>query len=91
MLAFLDLRPPRSASAAIRSIRWAYEDGRSEADLIRSALEYPALDREARAFHRLNREKIIVQGAPHRIVANRMVEVLSGHALVASAPSWSGK
>ena len=28
---------------------------------------------------------------PHHVLARRMVEVLAGHDLTASAPSWDGK
>jgi len=31
------------------------------------------------------------EGEDHRAVATRMVEVLAGHDLLASAPSWDGK
>src|SRR4029079_5077069 len=31
------------------------------------------------------------QGTPHELLARRMVEILSGHALYATSPSWDGK
>jgi hypothetical protein len=32
-----------------------------------------------------------MEGVPHEVVAQRMVETLSGHDLYASAPSWDGQ
>ena len=37
------------------------------------------------------REELLRDGTPHAVLAHRMVALLSGHDLVASAPSWDGK
>jgi DNA polymerase III epsilon subunit-like protein len=92
MLVFLDFE---ASSLSKRSypieVGWVFEDGRSEAHLIRPALEWLDWDPQAQAIHGIDREELIANGTPHDIVANRMVEVLSGHDLLASAPSWDGK
>lgn len=92
MLVFLDFE---ASSLGKRSypieVAWVFEDGLSETYLIRPAPEWTDWDEEAAAIHRINRETLVDQGTPHEVVARRMVEQLSGHDLVASAPSWDGK
>lgn len=72
-------------------VAWVFEDGRSEAHLIRPKAEWTDWDATAETIHGLSREKLATEGEAHEIVAARMVEVLSGHDLFASAPSWDGK
>jgi hypothetical protein len=72
-------------------VGWVFEDGRTEEHLIRPAPEWDEWDPEAERIHGLSRERLAREGEPHGQVARRMVEVLSGHALYASAPSWDGQ
>lgn len=92
MLVFLDFE---ASSLGKRSypieVAWVFEDGRSEAHLIRPAPTWSDWDKDAEAIHKLSRSTLMQHGADHKFVARRMVEVLSGHALFASAPSWDGK
>ncbi len=92
MLVFLDFE---ASSLAKRSypieVAWVCEDGRSEAHLIRPAPDWTDWSEEAEAIHRIPRQTLLEDGTPHDVVARRMVEVLTGHDLLASAPSWDGK
>jgi len=92
MLVFLDFE---ASSLAKRSypieVGWVFEDGRSEAWLIRPAPGWTDWDERAEAIHHIRRETLLRDGVPHDEVARRMVEALSGHDLCASAPSWDGK
>lgn len=72
-------------------VGWAFEDGRSESHLIRPATDWTDWAADAEAIHGIAREELFRGGAPHDVVARRMVEALSGHELFASAPSWDGK
>lgn len=72
-------------------VAWVFEDGLSEAHLIRPAPAWTDWDLDAEAIHRISRARLEAEGAPHDAVARRMIEVLSGHDLYASAPSWDGK
>lgn len=92
MKAFLDFE---ASSLADRSfpieVAWVFEDGRSEAHLIRPAPGCDDWDAAAEALHGIDRDNLANEGEPHEDVALRMVEELSGHDLFASAPSWDGK
>jgi DNA polymerase III epsilon subunit-like protein len=72
-------------------VGWVSEDGQSEAYLITPAPNWTDWDDKAEAIHGISRATLASQGAPVDRVATRMVEVLSDHALYASAPSWDGK
>lgn len=72
-------------------VAWVFEDGRSEAHLIRPAPSWTDWDAIAESVHRIERPILEAQGTPHDVLARRMVAVLGGHALHASAPSWDGK
>lgn len=92
MFVFLDFE---ASSLSKRSrpieVAWVFEDGRSEAHLIRSAPGWDDWDAQAQAIHHIDRGTLETDGSPHEVVAKRMVEVLAGHDLFASAPSWDGK
>lgn len=92
MLVFLDFE---ASSLGKRSypieVGWVFEDGRSEAHLIRPAPEWTDWDAQAEAVHHIPRDLLLREGAPHDVVAQRMIEALEGHDLLASAPSWDGK
>jgi DNA polymerase III epsilon subunit-like protein len=72
-------------------VGWVFEDGTQEAHLIRPAPEWTDWDAEAALMHGLTREQLRAQGEPVGDVAARMVDVLLGHQVYASAPSWDGK
>ncbi len=92
MLVFLDFE---ASSLAKRSfpieVGWVFEDGRSEAHLIRPAPGWDDWDADAERIHGISRPSLDEKGAPFDDVARRMVEVLAGHDLLGSAPSWDGK
>lgn len=92
MLVFLDFE---ASSLGKRSypieVAWVFEDGRSEAHLIRPAPAWDDWDHAAEAIHHIPRATLLERGAPHDEVARRMLEALTGHDLLASAPSWDGK
>ncbi len=72
-------------------VGWVFEDGREEAHLIRPAAHWRDWDPEAETIHHIPRERLLAEGEAPADVARRMLEVLSGHQLYASAPSWDGK
>ena len=92
MRVFLDFE---ASSLAKRSypieVAWAFEDGRTESFLIRPAPDWTDWDTEAQAIHGIERGMLVREGVDHEFVARHMVEVLTGHDLLASAPSWDGK
>jgi hypothetical protein len=92
MLVFLDFE----ASSLSRhsypiEVAWVFEDGTSEAHLIRPAPGWDDWDPRAEAIHHIPRATLLTEGAQHDTVARRMIEQLAGHDLTASAPSWDGK
>jgi hypothetical protein len=92
MLVFLDFE---ASSLGKRSypieVGWVFEDGSSESCLICPAPDWTDWDEEAEAIHHIERSELLAKGTPHDAVARRMIEALSGHDLLASAPSWDGK
>lgn len=92
MLVFLDFEASslRKNGYPIE-IAWVFEDGACESHLIRPAPGWDDWDEEAATIHRITRATLLAEGEPHDAVARRMVEVLDGHDLRASAPSWDGK
>lgn len=72
-------------------VGWVFEDGRGEDWLIAPAPEWTDWDAGAEAIHRIPRARLIAEGSPPAQVAARMIDVLTGHDLFASAPSWDGK
>lgn len=92
MLVFVDFE---ASSLGKRSypieVGWVFEDGRAEAHLIHPAADWTDWDPEAESIHRIGRSHLLAEGLPHQFVAERMVAELSGHDLLASAPSWDGK
>lgn len=92
MLVFLDFE---ASSLGKRSypieVAWVFEDGRFEAHLIRPAPGWEDWDPAAEAIHHIPRVTLLERGEPHDAVAGRMIDQLTGHELLASAPSWDGK
>src|SRR3569623_856698 len=72
-------------------VGWVVADGAGEAHLIRPAPEWTDWSDEAQAIHGIDRAELLAKGTSHEEVAHRMVDVLTGHTLCASAPSWDGK
>jgi hypothetical protein len=72
-------------------VAWVFATGPEESWLIKPALSWTDWSPEAEATHRISREQLKAEGAPHEEVARRMVSVLTGHELYATAPSWDGK
>lgn len=92
MLVFLDFEASSLAKRGYPiEVAWVFEDGRSEAHLIAPAPGWDDWDADAERIHGIARATIERDGVPHDIVARRMVETLTGHDLLASAPSWDGK
>ncbi len=72
-------------------VAWVFEDGSSEAHLIRPAPGWTDWAVAAETIHGISRATLEAEGVPVDAVAARMIEILSGHELHASAPSWDGK
>lgn len=92
MIVFLDFEASSLADEGFPvEVGWVGEEGEAEAHLIRPAPGWTDWDPAAEAIHGISRDTLEREGEPHDAVARRMVDVLAGHALCASAPSWDGK
>ena len=92
MLVFLDFEASSLSDHSYPiEVGWVFEDGASEAHLIRPAAGWTEWDAGAERIHRIPRDMLLSHGTDHVEVARRMVDVLAGHDLLASAPSWDGK
>lgn len=92
MLVFLDFEASSLARHSYPiEVAWVFEDGTSESHLICPAPGWDDWDTQAEAIHHIPREALFRDGMRHDLLARRMVEMLSGHDLTASAPSWDGK
>ncbi len=72
-------------------VGWVFEDGRSEAYLIKPAVKWTDWDASAEALHRISRARLEAEGTAHDVVAQRLLDTLGDHIVYASAPSWDGK
>lgn len=72
-------------------VAWVFASGGEESHLIRPDASWTDWAVDSQATHRISRERLMAEGAPLAQVARRMVDVLSGHELYATAPSWDGK
>lgn len=72
-------------------VAWVFASGEEESHLIRPAASWTDWDVKAGRIHGISREQLTSDGAPLEDVAQRMVSVLTGCALFATAPSWDGK
>jgi hypothetical protein len=72
-------------------VAWVFETGEAESHLIRPAPDWTEWSSEAEAVHGIARARLEAEGRPAAEVARRALEVLSGHRLFASAPSWDGQ
>ncbi len=92
MIAFLDFEASSLADTSYPiEVGWIFEDGQSEAHLIRPAPGWIDWDAAAEAIHGISRRELEAQGTDHAAVARRMLGVLGPHEVCASAPSWDGK
>ena len=92
MLVFLDFEASSLAKKSYPiEVAWVFEDGRSEAHLIRPAPDWTDWDPAAEAIHHIPHAELVAHGTPHDVVAARMLAELDGYDLLASAPSWDGK
>lgn len=72
-------------------VAWVFEDGRTRSALIRPAPAWSDWSADAEAIHGISLQTLKSEGIPVEQIANEMMDVLSGHELFASAPSWDGK
>lgn len=72
-------------------VAWVFASGGQESYLIKPAPSWTDWDPESEAIHHLTREQLMSEGITHDQVAKHMLDVLSGHALYATAPSWDGQ
>lgn len=72
-------------------VAWVFASGEEESHLIRPAASWTDWDAKAGRIHGISREQLRSEGAPIEDVAQRMVSVLTGRRLYATAPSWDGK
>lgn len=92
MLVFIDFEASSLGKESYPiEVAWVFEDGRGEEYLIRPAPWWTEWNDAAEAIHHISRDTLIRIGVPHDVVAKRMVDALSEHDLLASAPSWDGK
>lgn len=72
-------------------VAWVLSTGEEESHLIRPDPAWTDWDLKAETIHGLSRDRLHAEGAPVADVAQRMMSVLTGYALYATAPSWDGK
>lgn len=92
MIVFLDFEASSLSDDSYPiEVGWVFEDGRTEAHLIRPAPGWLDWDDDAEGLHGISRAHLEAEGAPHDVVARRVLEVLGDHRVYVSAPSWDGK
>ncbi|EIM27738.1 3'-5' exonuclease [Microvirga lotononidis] len=72
-------------------VAWAFASGEEETHLIKPAASWTDWDIRAARIHRIARDQLNAEGEPLEDVVQRMMSVLTGHKLYATAPSWDGK
>jgi hypothetical protein len=72
-------------------VAWVFVTGEEESHLIRPTEAWTDWAADAEAVHGITRDRLMADGASVEEVANRMVTVLTGHSLYATAPSWDGQ
>jgi len=91
-LAFLDFEASSLGKHGYPiEVAWVLAGGEEESHLIRPAPAWTDWSQEAQAIHGIPRERLMAEGKPVDEVARRMVAVLNGQALYATAPSWDGQ
>lgn len=92
MIVFIDFEASSLSKTSFPiEVGWVFEDGQSFSCLIRSAPDWDDWSEEAEAIHRISREDLRREGTAVETVAQKMLDMLAGHDLFASAPSWDGK
>lgn len=92
MIVFLDFEASSLGKGGFPvEVGWAADDGSEEGHLIRPAPSWEEWNAESEGIHRITVDRLRREGMPHDDVARRMAEVLAGHDLYASAPSWDGQ
>jgi hypothetical protein len=92
LIVFLDFEASSLSKKSVPiEVAWVFEDGRSHSTLIRPAPDWDDWAADAEAIHGIPQALLASQGVPVEQVAGEMVEILTGHDLYASAPSWDGK
>jgi hypothetical protein len=92
MIAFIDFEASSLAKDSYPiEVAWVFEDGRSEAHLIRPAPTWTDWDPRAAEIHGLLRADLVARGVPVEKVAARLLDQLGEHLVYASSPSWDGK
>lgn len=92
MKVFLDFEASSLSDASYPiEVAWVFQDGRGDSHLIAPAPAWTDWDPASEAIHGIARATLVADGEPHDLIAQRMIEVLTGHDLFASAPSWDGK
>jgi hypothetical protein len=72
-------------------VAWVFADGEEENHLIQPVPAWTDWDNKAEAINGISRNQLSAEGQNVDVVARRMVSVLTGCALYATAPSWDGK
>jgi len=72
-------------------VAWVFASGEEESHLIKPAESWTDWDPKAGRIHGISRQQLQTDGEPVEDVAHRMMTVLSGRKLYATAPSWDGK
>jgi hypothetical protein len=72
-------------------VAWVFEDGREESFLIKPLPIWTDWDERAAAIHGILRAELEDLGMPVEQVGRHLLDVLSGHEVFASSPSWDGK
>ncbi|UDL94621.1 transcriptional regulator [Lichenihabitans sp. PAMC28606] len=91
-IAFLDFEASSLGKKSYPiEVAWVFDDGSSEATLIRPAPGWTDWASDAEAIHGIPRDLLLSEGQPHDVVGRRMIACLTGHTLYASAPSWDGQ
>jgi hypothetical protein len=92
LIVFLDFEASSLSKKSVPiEVAWVFQNGNSRSSLIRPASDWTDWSPEAERIHGISRELLLNEGVPVEQIAAEMIEVLSGHELYASAPSWDGK
>jgi hypothetical protein len=90
--AFLDFEASSLAKLSYPvEVAWVFEDGRSETHLLRPLPGWTDWDEGAAAIHGISRDQLLAAGEDVAAVTRHLLEVMNGHVVYASSPSWDGK
>ena len=71
-------------------VAWVSGTSDEESYLIKPAPSWTDWAVESESLHGLSRDRLLEEGIPVEEVGRRMIAVLTGHPLYATAPSWDG-